>query len=178
MLAAIALGSNLPSHRGDPASNLREALHRLTDLGRVLASSSFYATDPVGYADQPKFTNAAALLETELGPLELLRALLALEQAMGRVRAADQPPKGPRVIDLDLLLYAGEHGDGLVVADPELTLPHPEMHRRLFVLEPLAEIAPEWRHPTLHLPVHVLAEQLRAEQAADQDAQAMKLSGA
>lgn len=155
MLAAIALGSNLPSSFGTPAGNLRESLHRLTVLGNVTAVSGFYETDPVGLLHQPRFTNAAALLETNLGPLELLRALLALEASMGRVRAADQPPKGPRLIDLDLLLYAAnaaaaEAGQSLILADPDLTLPHPALHQRRFVLEPLAEIAPTLQHPTLH----------------------------
>ena len=149
MLSAIALGSNLPSRFGDRAANLREALRRLGDLGRVTAVSSFHDTDPVGYADQPRFLNAAALLETDLSPLDLLHSLLAIEQSMGRIRAADAPPKGPRLIDLDLLLYAGPTGS-LVLNDPELTLPHPALHERRFVLAPLAEIAPHLEHPTLH----------------------------
>lgn len=149
MLAAIALGANLPSRSGAPADTLREALHRLGDLGKVAAVSSFHETEPVGQLEQPRFTNAAALLETQLGPLQLLRGLLLLEQNMGRVRAADLPPKGPRLIDLDLLLYADEHGRGLVLEDPDLILPHPAMHERRFVLEPLAEIAPKMVHPGL-----------------------------
>lgn len=161
MRAAVALGSNLPSQFGDPAANLQEALHRLRQLGEVCAVSSFYTTEPVGYTDQPEFTNAAAVLETSLGPLPLLRGLLAIEQAMGRVRAADQPPKGPRVIDLDLLLYADEQGRGLVLDEPELILPHPEMHRRSFVLEPLAEVAPDWVHPVLDARVSALRDRLR-----------------
>ncbi len=160
MRAAIALGSNLPSQFGDPAANLREALHRLQDLGHVLATSSFYETDPVGYLDQPRFTNAAALLKTSLNPLDLLRALLALERAMGRTRAADTPPKGPRVLDLDLLLYETQQGGSLVLADPELTLPHPELAKRRFVLEPLAEIAPNMWHPTLERTIAELFAEL------------------
>jgi 2-amino-4-hydroxy-6-hydroxymethyldihydropteridine diphosphokinase len=141
MTAAIALGSNLPSRFGDPAANLREALHRLEDLGRVGAVSSFHLTDPVGNTDQPRFLNAAALLETERPPLDLLRGMLAIEQAMGRDRTT-APPKGPRIIDLDLLLYGG-----LVLNDLELILPHPAMQERRFVLAPLAEIAPAMQHP-------------------------------
>jgi 2-amino-4-hydroxy-6-hydroxymethyldihydropteridine diphosphokinase len=144
MTAAIALGSNLPSPFGSPADNLREALRRMASLGRVKAVSSFHTTAPVGYLDQPRFVNAAALLETTLSPLDLLHGLLAIEQAMGRDRKSS-PPKGPRIIDLDLLLY----GD-LTLTTPELTLPHPAMHQRAFVLAPLAEIAPTMRHPTLH----------------------------
>jgi 2-amino-4-hydroxy-6-hydroxymethyldihydropteridine diphosphokinase len=145
MTTAIALGSNLPSPFGSPADNLREAIRRMTSLGRVKAISSFHITAPVGYLDQPQFVNAAALLETTLSPLDLLHGLLAIEQAMGRDRKSS-PPKGPRIIDLDLLLY----GD-LTLTTPELTLPHPAMHQRAFVLAPLAEIAPEMRHPTLHV---------------------------
>jgi 2-amino-4-hydroxy-6-hydroxymethyldihydropteridine diphosphokinase len=144
MTAAIALGSNLPSAFGDRAANLQEALRRLEALGRVVAVSSFHDTDPVGYEDQPRFLNAAALLETELSPLDLLHGLLAIEHAMGRDRE-NAPPKGPRVIDLDLLLF----GD-VVLQTPELTLPHPVMHERRFVLAPLAEIAPEMQHPERH----------------------------
>jgi len=155
MLAAIALGSNLPSRFGDPAANLREALRRLVDLGEVTAVSSFRETEPVGYTDQPRFVNAAALLETDLSPLDLLHGLLGIEQAMGRVRAADTPPKGPRIIDLDLLLY-GE----LILNDPELILPHPALHERRFVLEPLAEIAPEMQHPILHRSINELLQHL------------------
>jgi 2-amino-4-hydroxy-6-hydroxymethyldihydropteridine diphosphokinase len=140
-LAAIALGSNLVSKFGPPEANLHEALRRLAALGTVAAVSSFHTTDPVGYLNQPQFTNAAALLETTLAPLELLHALLAIEQAMGRDRG-NVPAKGPRVIDLDLLLY-----DDVVTGSAELTLPHPAMHERRFVLAPLAEIAPTRRHP-------------------------------
>jgi 2-amino-4-hydroxy-6-hydroxymethyldihydropteridine diphosphokinase len=141
-LAAIALGSNLASQWGDPAANLREATRRLPEIGDMLALSSFHETAPVGYTNQPNFTNAALLLETDLEPLDLIRALLEIERSMGRDRSAAVPPKGPRIIDLDLLLV-----DSLVLATPELTLPHPAMAERRFVLEPLAEIAPDMRHP-------------------------------
>jgi 2-amino-4-hydroxy-6-hydroxymethyldihydropteridine diphosphokinase len=139
--AAIALGSNLTSRFGDPAATIGEAIVRIGVLGQVRAVSSLYQTAPVGFIDQPDFLNAALLLETTLAPLDLMRALLAIEQAMGRNRT-HAPAKGPRIIDLDLLLV-----DDLVVATPELSLPHPAMTERRFVLEPLAEIAPGMLHP-------------------------------
>ncbi len=160
MPAAIALGSNLPSPFGDPAANLSEAVHRLGALGQVVAVSSFYETDPVGYTDQPRFTNAAALLATELGPLALLRALLSIEQTMGRRREIDSPPKGPRLIDLDLLLYEDSQGRSLLLNDPELSLPHPELPFRRFVLEPLAEIAPTMRFPPANKTIRELLQNL------------------
>jgi 2-amino-4-hydroxy-6-hydroxymethyldihydropteridine diphosphokinase len=140
-VAAIALGSNLDSVFGDREANLREAVRRIGGLGVVQAVSSFYDTEPVGYLSQPRFLNAALVLETKLEPLELLRGLLHIEETMGRQRVI---AKGPRVIDLDLLLYGAT-----VMATVELTLPHPEMHERRFVLEPLTEIAPGMVHPVL-----------------------------
>lgn len=133
--AFIALGANL----GDCLATLREAVRRLGELGTVDAVSSIYETDPVGYADQPAFLNAVVRLHTELGPEPLLAALLRIEADLGRVRAF---PNAPRTVDLDLLLF-----DDLVLATPDLTLPHPRLHERAFVLVPLAEIAPDARHP-------------------------------
>ena len=114
----------------------------MASLGEVFAVSTFFDTDPVGYLDQPLFLNAAALLRTQLGPLDLLHELMAIERDHGRDRSSGIA-KGPRTLDLDLLLY-----DDLVMATPELTVPHPEMHTRAFVLEPLAEIGPNLLHPT------------------------------
>lgn len=144
MLAAIALGSNLPSPRGDSEQTLRYAVRRLGELGSVVAVSRFLRTDPVGYCDQPSFLNGAALLETELEPKTLLDGLLAIERDAGRDRGHGIA-NGPRTLDLDLLLYGGT-----VLHTHHLTLPHPEMHLRRFVLEPLAEIAPDLRHPVLN----------------------------
>ncbi|HWZ51225.1 MAG TPA: 2-amino-4-hydroxy-6-hydroxymethyldihydropteridine diphosphokinase [Granulicella sp.] len=150
-VAAIALGSNLGSGLGSgrgPESecrgreaNLREAVARLGGLGRVTAVSSYYDTAPVGYLEQPRFLNGALLLETELEPEVLLEGLLEVERTMGRDRSA-AVAKGPRVIDLDLLLFGG-----VVMETPALTLPHPALRERRFVLEPLREIAPEMVDP-------------------------------
>lgn len=142
-LAAIAMGSNLPSAMGDREVNLREAVERVRALGRVTAISSFRDTAPVEVVDQPRFLNGALLLETEMGATQLMRALLEVERSMGRVRQGEVA-KGPRVIDLDLLLY-----EDLVATTAELTVPHPAMGERGFVLEPMAEIAPAMVHPVL-----------------------------
>jgi 2-amino-4-hydroxy-6-hydroxymethyldihydropteridine diphosphokinase len=136
-MAYIALGSNL----GDREATLSRAIALLDGLGKVVARSSLYETEPVGYADQPAFLNAVVGLETDLEPLPLLRGLLAIELQLGRDRSLG-PPKGPRTLDLDLLLMGGA-----VVQDAELTLPHPALAQRRFVLAPLAEIAPKLRHP-------------------------------
>lgn len=153
--AAIALGSNLSSAHGGPAANVARAVEELRAVGHVVSVSSFLETEPVGYTDQPRFVNAAAVLETDLAPERILRRLLEIERRMGRDRSAAAIPKGPRVIDLDLLLL-----DDLIVETAQLTLPHPEMHRRRFVLEPLAEIAPEWVHPVIGLTVAQMLRQL------------------
>jgi 2-amino-4-hydroxy-6-hydroxymethyldihydropteridine diphosphokinase len=129
VLAYIGLGTNL----GDRELNLREALERLEGLGPVRASS-FRETDPVGVTDQPKFLNAAAELATELPPTELLERLLEIERELGRERATERR-WGPRVIDLDLLLYGEE-----AIDEPGLTVPHPRLADRRFVLEPLCEL--------------------------------------
>jgi 2-amino-4-hydroxy-6-hydroxymethyldihydropteridine diphosphokinase len=135
--AYIALGSNL----GNREEALSSAVGHLRSFGRVVALSSLYETEPVGYHDQPAFLNAVVALETQLEPLPLLRGLLAIERQLGRNRSQG-PSKGPRTLDLDLLLM----GDWKVAGE-ELTLPHPELDQRRFVLAPLAEIAPELRHP-------------------------------
>lgn len=138
-IAYIALGSNL----GNRLAHLRMAVRALKDLGDVEAVSPVYETEPVGYADQPRFLNAVARLRTELPPHELLARLLEIERQAGRVRTF---PNAPRTLDLDLILY-----DDMVIKTPELTLPHPRLHERAFVMRPLVDIAPDVVHPLLGL---------------------------
>lgn len=151
-VAAIALGSN----QGDRLLTLRHATAAIGSLGTILATSPIYETDPVGYLDQPAFLNAALLLETTLPALDLLRGLHVIEREMGRVRVI---LNGPRTIDLDLLLF-GEHS----VDAPGLTVPHPRMHERAFVLVPLHDIAEDMVHPVLQKTVGELLS-LLGEQA-------------
>src|SRR6267378_1875299 len=136
--AYLSLGSNL----GDRESHLRDAIFRLGSEGRVAAVSSFYETEPVEVTAQPWFLNCAIALETTKTPEVLMMSILRIEQEMGRKR--DQK-KGPRTIDIDILLFGNA-----VIDTAELTLPHAAMHERRFVLEPLAEIAPEALHPLLN----------------------------
>lgn len=137
--AYVALGANL----GEPVAHLRAAVADLDALPgtRVVARSSLYRSAPVGLVDQPDFINAVVAVDTALEALPLLRTLLAIEARHGRVRSV---PNAPRTLDLDLLLY-GE----AVVGGAELTLPHPRMHERAFVLLPLLEIAPDVLLPGL-----------------------------
>jgi 2-amino-4-hydroxy-6-hydroxymethyldihydropteridine diphosphokinase len=133
--AYIGLGSNL----GDRKATLRTAVQRLKTLGRIAGISRLYETEPVGYLEQPPFLNAVVTLETELAPGELLRAVLGIERDLGRKRSF---PNAPRTLDLDLLLV-----DDLTLDTTALTLPHPRLHERAFVLVPLAELAPEMVPP-------------------------------
>jgi 2-amino-4-hydroxy-6-hydroxymethyldihydropteridine diphosphokinase len=147
-IAYLSLGSNL----GNREQNLREAIRRASAFGRIVAVSSFYETEPVEFTDQPWFLNCVIALETMAQPAQLMAELLRIEHVMGRQRVVK---KGPRSIDIDILLF----GDA-VVNTPELTVPHPEMTRRRFVLEPLAEIAPELLHPVLQKTVTLLLTEL------------------
>ena len=135
--AYIGLGSNLEQ----PQQQVSAAMLALGDMPRtrLLVRSSLYHSAPVGYADQPDFVNAAALIETALAPQALLQALLVLEQQFGRVRTF---LNAPRTLDLDILLY-----DDLLIADTNLVVPHPRMHERAFVLLPLAELAADLQIP-------------------------------
>lgn len=140
VIAYVGLGANL----GEPKKQLQEALELLGAADEVEISrvSTFYRNPPLGPENQPWYVNAVARVRTRLGPEELLRLLQQIEAGLGRVRGERW---GPRLIDLDLLLYNGE-----VISAPDLVVPHPEMHRRVFVLAPLAEIAPGAWHPVLH----------------------------
>ena len=139
MRAYVGLGSNL----GEREATLRQALEALGSIEgiEVVAVSSFRETDPVGMVDQPRFVNAAAALETTLGPRELLESLLEVERGLGRDRTREER-WGPRTIDLDLLLYGDE-----TVAEPGLEIPHPRLAERAFVLQPLLELDPGLRLP-------------------------------
>jgi 2-amino-4-hydroxy-6-hydroxymethyldihydropteridine diphosphokinase len=137
--AFVGLGSNL----GDRESTLRAAVGRLRGLEgtEVRAVSRFRNTEPVGYLDQPRFLNGVVELETDLSARELLETLLGLERSLGRDRSKS-PPQGPRTLDLDLLLYGDE-----TIEEPGLTVPHPRLHERTFVLEPLVELDPALNVP-------------------------------
>ena len=152
-LAYLSLGSNM----GDRETHLRNAIVRLAELGDMVAISSFCETEPVEFTDQDWFLNCAVALNTKESPARLMAALLEIEQKMGRKRIQK---KGPRTIDLDILLF-----DDLVVDTPDLTIPHPAMATRRFVLEPLAEIAPDVMHPVLERTIRELLEELPAGQA-------------
>lgn len=135
--AVVALGSNLD----DPEGHVRRAFAELALLPQtwVVARSALYRTRPVGYADQPDFVNACALVETRLSARELLDGLLAIEKRHGRVR---EIPNGPRTLDLDIVLYGGA-----VIDEPGLTVPHPRAHERAFVLQPLLDVWPDAEIP-------------------------------
>jgi 2-amino-4-hydroxy-6-hydroxymethyldihydropteridine diphosphokinase len=151
-LVYLSLGSNV----GDREAQLQGAVTRLAAIGRVTAVSSFYETEPVEFTEQPWFLNCAVALDTSQTPQQLMTSILRIEQEMGRRRVQN---KGPRAIDIDILLF-----DDAVVDSPEVTIPHPALHQRRFVLEPLAEIAPEVRHPVMHKTIRELRDALLPEQ--------------
>jgi len=144
----LSLGSNL----GDREANLRQAIEKLGDLGAVVAVSSVYETEPFEVGPQPWFLNCAVRLETEKMPRQLIAAILNLEQTMGRQRPKE---RAPRTIDIDILLFGSS-----IVELPSVTIPHPRMHQRRFVLEPLAEIAPDQRHPVFKRTIRDLRDAL------------------
>jgi 2-amino-4-hydroxy-6-hydroxymethyldihydropteridine diphosphokinase len=152
-IAYIALGSNL----GDSRRTLTAAVDRLGRLGQVVARSSLYETEPVGFRDQAAFLNAVIALDTQVEARALLRGLLAIERELGRDRTHGIP-KGPRTLDLDLLLVGNQ-----IIAEEELRLPHPALTQRRFVLAPLAEIAPNLKAPQQNQTIAELLAQLPDE---------------
>jgi 2-amino-4-hydroxy-6-hydroxymethyldihydropteridine diphosphokinase len=152
--AFVGLGSNL----GDREGTLRAAVERLRGVAGTVVTrvSTFRDTKPVGYVDQPRFLNGAVELETSVTARQLLEELLAVEHEFGRDRSAG-PPQGPRTLDLDLLLYGGE-----TIREPGLEVPHPRLHERAFVLQPLVELDPELEIPGWG-PVQALLAKLDSE---------------
>lgn len=153
----LGLGSNL----GDRRAHLRYALDRLSrSQCHVVKVSSLYETEPVDCLGPERYLNAVALVETELAPQDLMSLLLAIEAERGRVR---QTRNEARTLDLDILLYGEE-----VIEEDGLTVPHPRLHERAFVLVPLAEVSPDLEHPTQAAPVCVLARQVSGESTVNQ----------
>jgi len=149
----IGLGGNLSSEAGSPRATCEAALARLaTDGVGLKALSGWYETAPVPMSDQPWFVNAVAHIETDLDPNALLKRLQEAERALGRVRTV---ANAARTVDLDLLAY-----NKVLSEDPRLTLPHPRLHERAFVLFPLRDVAPNWRHPRLGLAPQAMIDAL------------------
>ena len=149
----LSLGSNL----GDRDANLHSAIERLRALGEIVTVSSLYETEPVEFTAQPWFLNCVVKLDTERMPKQLLAGILDVEQQMGRRRTQN---KGPRVIDIDILLFGNS-----IIDTKGLTVPHPALHERRFVLEPLAEIASDVRHPVFKRTIRELRDTLPPGQA-------------
>ncbi len=135
MQVYLGIGSNL----GDRQANMEKALKLLGDMLQVELVSAIYETEPVGYVEQPMFLNAVCRGQTELGPLQLLSLVKGMEASLGRVSSF---PNAPRTIDLDIIFYGN-----MIMQTPELTIPHPRLEERAFVLIPLLEIAPDLSHP-------------------------------
>jgi 2-amino-4-hydroxy-6-hydroxymethyldihydropteridine diphosphokinase len=153
-IAYLGLGTNL----GDRQANLDDAIRRLTnDRVRVTRQSSIWETEPRDVLDQPWFLNQVVEVETDLFPRQLFQHIQRIEREMGRVR---RTPKGPRLIDVDILLYGNA-----VVKSPELEIPHPRMIERRFVLAPLAELAPDLRHPVLKRTMQELLAEIAGQAA-------------
>lgn len=150
----LALGANL----GDREYYIGQAIEAIrTSCGPILRQSRLLETEAMGAADRP-FLNGALLIQSALEPAALLQKLLEIEQSLGRIR---ETRWGNRTIDLDIILWKDEHGNFPSVKTPTLTIPHPEMHKRLFVLEPAVEVAADWRHTERQI---TLAELLREKQ--------------
>lgn len=145
----IALGSNL----GNKSENLELAIGQLMDKCELINESSWYETEPVGFEEQDHFLNCVVKIETNLSVTQLLAFCKQIEISLGRVNMIKN---GPRIIDLDILFY-----DDLIVDSEELKIPHPQMHKRRFVLEPLVEIDPNFIHPILKKPIKDLLDDLK-----------------
>ncbi len=152
-MAKVFLG--LGSNQGERKYYLREALKAIASLGDDMVVSHVYRTKPYGFTDQADFLNMVARIETTIDPQTLLEKLLAIESRLGRVRTQRW---GPRTIDIDLLFYDQE-----IIELPHLTIPHPDLHHRDFVLRPLMDIDPDWYHPRLGKTVKQLWEELLRE---------------
>ncbi len=152
-MVLIGLGANLPSAFGPPVASVKEAIRRLSAEGRIRASavSQLYATEAVPASDQPDFVNAVAEIETDLSPEELLERLQDIERDFGRVRFERWEA---RPLDLDILDF-----NGIILRQAGLELPHPRMHERRFVLVPLLDVAPKWRHPKTGKSIGALLEE-------------------
>ncbi|WP_293959933.1 2-amino-4-hydroxy-6-hydroxymethyldihydropteridine diphosphokinase [Sneathiella sp.] len=160
----IALGANMPHpEHGDPVNTLAAAVRDIANTVSLMGQSSWYRTAPVPVSDQPWFANAVISVETDMQPDDLLARLHGIEEDFGRVRRQKWEA---RVLDLDLLVFhdlVTENRD----QGAEIVLPHPQMQKRAFVLAPIAEIAPEWRHPVSNLAAQELLSRLPSEQAFD-----------
>lgn len=148
----LALGTNL----GDKSENIFRAIKLINErVGMVIVHSAFYVTEPVGFQSENNFINAACLVMTSMEPLELLKATQEIEREMGREHKSVDGKYTDRVIDIDILLY-----DRIIFKDSQLILPHPHLHNRRFVLEPLSEIAGSYVHPILKRTLYELEEEL------------------
>ena len=149
----LSLGTNL----GEKEENILQALEYINErIGEVSSYSAFYITEPVGFVSENNFVNAVCIVSSHLSPLRLLDVTQQIEKEMGRTAKSENKVYTDRIIDIDILLY-----DDIIFRNERLTLPHPHLHERLFVLDPLAEIAGDYVHPILHKSIYELKEELK-----------------